>query len=57
MIPDTNLQLDLEIDSLEWMNLSLDIRRQASVETIEAKLSEIASSLSAALQPTGSVGG
>lgn len=41
LTPDTNVQLDLEIDSLEWMNLSLDIRRQASVEIDEEAIGRI----------------
>lgn len=41
MTPDTNLQLDLSVDSLEWLNLSLEIRRRAGVELDEEAIGRI----------------
>jgi long-chain acyl-CoA synthetase len=41
LTPDTNVRLDLKIDSLEWMNLSLAIRRHASVEIDEEAIGRI----------------
>lgn len=41
LTPDTSMQLDLGIDSLEWMNLSLAIRRQARVEIDEEAIGKI----------------
>jgi long-chain acyl-CoA synthetase len=64
LTPDTHLRLDLEIDSLEWMNLSLDIRRRARVEideevidrieTVRDLLTEV-SQASSASEPTDQV--
>lgn len=41
LTPDTSLQLDLGVDSLEWMNLSLTIGRRAGVEIEEAAMGRI----------------
>jgi long-chain acyl-CoA synthetase len=35
LTPDTNLQLELGIDSMEWMNLTLDIAQRTGVELEE----------------------
>jgi long-chain acyl-CoA synthetase len=40
--PDTSPQLDLGIDSLEWMDLTLDMRERAGVELSEEAIAEIA---------------
>jgi long-chain acyl-CoA synthetase len=32
LTPDTHLQLDLGIDSMEWLNLSIEIRERADIE-------------------------
>jgi long-chain acyl-CoA synthetase len=39
--PDTNLQLDLGIDSLEWLNLTLAIEQQAGVELDDEAITRI----------------
>ncbi len=41
LTPDTSPQLDLGVDSLEWLNLSLEIRRCTGVELTEAAISRI----------------
>jgi len=41
LTPDTSPQLDLGIDSIEWLNLSLEIRRCSGVELTEAAISRI----------------
>jgi long-chain acyl-CoA synthetase len=41
LMPDTSPQLDLGIDSLEWLNLTLEIRQRAGVELSEAAISRI----------------
>lgn len=38
---DANIQLDLGIDSLEWLEISLDIRDQAGVELDEESIAKI----------------
>ena len=38
---DTNVQLDLGIDSLEWLEISLDIRDQSGVELKEGAIAQI----------------
>jgi long-chain acyl-CoA synthetase len=40
--PDTSPQLDLGIDSLEWMDLTLELRARAGVELSEEAIAEIA---------------
>jgi long-chain acyl-CoA synthetase len=40
--PDTSPQLDLGIDSLEWMDLTLEIRERTGVELSETVIAEIA---------------
>jgi long-chain acyl-CoA synthetase len=32
LTPDSNLQLDLDVDSMEWLNVTFEIRRRAGVE-------------------------
>lgn len=39
--PDTSVQLDLGVDSLEWLNLSLEIRDRAGVELSEEAIGRI----------------
>lgn len=39
--PDTSPQLDLGIDSLEWVSLTFDIRREAGVELDEKAIADI----------------
>jgi long-chain acyl-CoA synthetase len=41
LTPDTNLQFDLGVDSLEWLNLTLQIADVASVEITEEAISRI----------------
>jgi long-chain acyl-CoA synthetase len=41
LTPDTGLQLDLGIDSLAWLNLSLDLQRHTGIELTEAAMSRI----------------
>lgn len=41
LTPETNIRADLGVDSLEWMNLSLAIRRRAGVEVDEAAIEQI----------------
>ena len=41
LTPDTSPQLDLGVDSIEWLNLSLEIRRCSGVELTEAAISRI----------------
>ena len=41
LTPDTNMGVDLGVDSLEWMNLSLAIRRRANVEIAEDAITQI----------------
>lgn len=39
--PDTSLQLDLGIDSLEWLNLTLELREHAGVELSEKTIATV----------------
>ena len=39
--PDTNLQLDLGIDSLGWLDLTLELRQRAGVELSEEKIAGV----------------
>jgi long-chain acyl-CoA synthetase len=41
LTPDTSPQLDLGIDSLEWLNLTLEIRERAGVELGEAAIGRV----------------
>jgi len=41
LTPDTSPQLDLGIDSLEWLNLTLEIRQRAGVELSEEAIGRI----------------
>ena len=41
LAPETNLQLELGIDSLDWLNLTLEIRALAGVELDESAISKI----------------
>lgn len=43
LTPDANLQLELGIDSLEWLNLTLEISQQAGVELEEQVLAGVES--------------
>jgi len=42
LTPDTSPDLDLGIDSMEWLNLTLEIRRDAGVELEEEEIAEVA---------------
>jgi long-chain acyl-CoA synthetase len=41
LTPDTNPALDLGVDSLEWLNLTLEIRERAGIELTEAAITRI----------------
>lgn len=41
LTPDTNLQLELGIDSMEWMNLTLDISQRTGVELEEQLVANV----------------
>lgn len=41
LIPDTSLQLDLGVDSMEWVNLTLEIGRRTGVELDETAIERI----------------
>lgn len=41
LTPDTSLRLDLEVDSLAWLGLALDLQRIAGVELTEAAIARI----------------
>src|SRR5258707_14146104 len=41
LTPDSNAVLDLGIDSLEWLNLTFEIRENAGVELTEAAIARI----------------
>ncbi len=41
LTPDTSLQLDLKIDSLEWLDLTLEISQRTGVELTEEAISRI----------------
>lgn len=41
LTPDTRLQLDLGIDSLAWLNLSLELRQRTGIELTEEAMSHI----------------
>src|SRR4029453_11310923 len=41
LTPDTSPQLDLGIDSLEWLNLTTEIRSQTGIELSEEAISRI----------------
>lgn len=41
LTPDSNMQFDLGIDSIEWLNLSLEIRQQAGLELTEEIMARI----------------
>lgn len=43
LTPETSLQLDLGVDSLEWMNLSLAIRKHAGIEIDEEAIGRLES--------------
>lgn len=39
--PDTNIQLDLNVDSMEWMNLTMDLLQQTGVELTQESIGKI----------------
>jgi len=41
LTPDTNLRLDLQVDSLGWLDLALDLKQAAGVELTEAAIARI----------------
>jgi long-chain acyl-CoA synthetase len=41
LTPDTHIQLDLGMDSLEWVSLTLQLRQDAGVELSEGEIAEI----------------
>ncbi len=41
LTPDTSLQLDLGIDSLEWLNLTLEIEQRANVELSDDAITRV----------------
>jgi long-chain acyl-CoA synthetase len=41
LTPDTHLQIDLGIDSLEWLNLTLEIRNRAGIELTDEAIARI----------------
>lgn len=41
LTPDTNMRLDLHVDSLEWINLSLAVRKEAGVDIDEEAIGRI----------------
>src|SRR5206468_984548 len=41
LAPDTSLQLDLGVDSMEWLNLTLEIRQRAGVELSDEAIGRI----------------
>ncbi|MDO9467862.1 MAG: AMP-binding protein [Thiobacillus sp.] len=41
LTPDTSLQLDLEVDSLAWLDIALDLEQAAGVELGEAAIARI----------------
>ena len=41
LTPDTHLELDLGIDSLEWLNLTLELRQRSGVELTEDAIGRI----------------
>ncbi|HSO07680.1 MAG TPA: AMP-binding protein, partial [Pelomicrobium sp.] len=41
LTPDTSLQMDLGIDSLEWVNLTLEVSQRAGVELTEDAIAEV----------------
>lgn len=43
LTPDTNLMLDLGIDSLAWVSLSLELRERTGIELTEAAISRVES--------------
>jgi long-chain acyl-CoA synthetase len=43
LTPDTDMHLDLGIDSMEWLNLSLEIRERAGVELDDEAIGRVAS--------------
>ena len=43
LTPDTDMHLDLGIDSMEWLNVSLEIRERACVELDDEAISRVAS--------------
>ncbi|MGH7263643.1 MAG: AMP-binding protein [Candidatus Rokuibacteriota bacterium] len=42
LTPDTSPQLDLGVDSLEWVNLTLEMRERAGVDLSEEAIAEVA---------------
>lgn len=41
LTPDTSLRLDLQVDSLAWLDIALDLERAAGVELTEAAIARI----------------
>src|SRR5207237_254822 len=41
LTPDSNLRMDLDIDSMEWLNLTLEIGRRAGVELEEDAIGRV----------------
>src|SRR5205085_8883235 len=41
LTPDTNLQLDLGIDSMEWLNVTVEIGQRAGVELNEEAIARM----------------
>ncbi len=41
LAPETNLQMDLDVDSLEWVNLTMEIGQRTGVELPEEAIEEI----------------
>lgn len=41
MTPDTNLALDLGVDSLQWLDLTLALRERAHVDLPEDRIAEL----------------
>lgn len=41
LTPDASMRLDLDVDSLEWMNLSLALRREAEIDLEEEAIGRI----------------
>lgn len=41
LTPDTDLRLDLDVDSMEWLNLTLEIRRRTGAELSEEAVARI----------------
>src|SRR5258707_15521165 len=41
LTPDSSLRIDLDIDSMEWLNLTLEIGRRAGVELDEGAIGRV----------------